>query len=78
MKKHILVIDDEPNMRHMITKVLEKAGYTVTDAADGADGLSLLESKDFDFILCDVRMPRMDGLAFLEQAAQRGIAHHRV
>ena len=73
MSKHVLVIDDEPNMRHMITVVLEKAGYTVIDAADGEDALSLLKSKAPDIILCDIRMPRMDGLTFLKQLAERGI-----
>ena len=73
MKKHILVIDDEPNMRHMITVVLEKAGYVVIDAADGEDALSILKSKVPDIILCDIRMPRMDGLTFLKQLAERGI-----
>jgi two-component system response regulator AtoC len=73
MSKHVLVIDDEPNMRHMITVVLEKAGYVVIDAADGEDALSLLKSKAPDIILCDIRMPRMDGLTFLKQLAKRGI-----
>ena len=73
MSKHVLVIDDEPNMRHMITVVLEKAGYAVLDAADGEDALSLLKSKAPDIILCDIRMPRMDGLTFLKQLAERGI-----
>jgi len=73
MSKNVLVIDDEPNMRHMLTALLEKAGYAVTAAADGVDGLSILESKAFDLILCDVRMPRMDGLSFLKQIAEQGL-----
>ncbi len=73
MSKNVLVIDDEPNMRHMLTALLEKAGYAVTVAADGVDGLSILESKAFDLILCDVRMPRMDGLSFLKQITKQGL-----
>jgi two-component system response regulator AtoC len=73
MSKNILVIDDEPNLRHVLTVVLEKAGYTVTSAADGEEALSLTETKPFDIVLCDLRMPRMDGLAFLKQAATRGL-----
>jgi two-component system response regulator AtoC len=72
MSKEILVIDDEPNLRHMLTAVLEKAGYTVSCAADGMEALSLAETKSFDVILCDLRMPRMDGLAFLKHAATQG------
>jgi two-component system response regulator AtoC len=73
MSKTVLVIDDEPNMRHMLTAVLEKAGYAVTGAADGLDALSILETRGFDLILCDVRMPRMDGLSFLKQITARGL-----
>ena len=73
MSKNVLVIDDEPNMRHMLTALLEKAGYAVTVAADGVDGLSILESRAFDLILCDVRMPRMDGLSFLKQMTKQGL-----
>jgi two-component system response regulator AtoC len=73
MSKHILVIDDEPNLRHMLTVVLEKAGYTVSSAADGAEALSLTETNSFDLILCDLRMPGMDGLAFLREASTQGL-----
>jgi two-component system response regulator AtoC len=73
MSKNILVIDDEPNLRHMLTAVLEKAGYTVSSASDGTEALSLTETKRFDVILCDLRMPRMDGLAFLKHAATQGL-----
>jgi two-component system response regulator AtoC len=73
MSENILVIDDEPNMRHMITVVLEKAGYTVTVAQDGLEALAFMEGTHFDLILCDLRMPKMDGLAFLKQVAEGGL-----
>jgi two-component system response regulator AtoC len=73
MSQHILVIDDEPNLRHMLTVVLEKAGYTVSSAADGTEALSLTETNSFDLILCDLRMPGMDGLAFLSEASTQGL-----
>jgi two-component system response regulator AtoC len=63
----ILVIDDEDNMRHMLSKMLQRAGYQVETAADGKEGLTCLERQPFDFVLCDIKMPRMDGMEFLQQ-----------
>ncbi|MFH1857329.1 MAG: sigma-54 dependent transcriptional regulator, partial [Candidatus Omnitrophota bacterium] len=73
MSKNILVIDDESNMRHMLTAVLEKDGYVVTSAADGTEALSILENRQYDVVLCDIRMPEMDGLAFLKRVADQKI-----
>jgi two-component system response regulator AtoC len=70
--KNILVIDDEANMRHMLCAVLEKEGYNVTTATDGGTALAVLEEHPFDIILCDLRMPEMDGLSFLQEMASRG------
>ncbi len=71
MWKRVLVIDDEKNMQHMLSVMLEKAGYEVKAAGDGAEGLTLMESNAFDFVLCDIRMPRMDGMEFLESVKER-------
>ncbi|MCK4792238.1 MAG: sigma-54-dependent Fis family transcriptional regulator [Desulfobacteraceae bacterium] len=73
MAKNVLVIDDESNLRHMLTAVLEKAGYAVVGAANGMDALPLLESRGFDVVLCDLRMPKMDGIGFLKEIAERRI-----
>ncbi len=70
-RKRLLVIDDEENLRHLLHSMLEKEGYEVCLAADGQAGLDLVEQQDFDIILCDLRMPRMDGIEFLKQAAGR-------
>ncbi len=59
----ILVVDDEENLRHLLTLVLERAGYRVRTATDGRAALDMLE--DVDAVLCDVRMPVLDGLGFL-------------
>jgi two-component system response regulator AtoC len=68
--KRVLVIDDEENMRHMLSVLLRSEGYTVETAAHGRAGLELLQSGRVDFILCDIRMPEMDGLAFLKAAGE--------
>lgn len=65
---HILVIDDEENLRHMLSAMLSRQGYRVDSAENGAEGLRLLAEKVYDFILCDIRMPEMDGKAFLVRA----------
>jgi two-component system response regulator AtoC len=70
-KKRLLVIDDEANMRHMLTAVLKKADYRVDSASDGAQGLQMIEQGRFDFILCDIKMPNMGGMEFLEAARDK-------
>ncbi len=67
----VLVIDDEENMRHMLKTMLEKADYSVECAGDGMEALQYMATTDFDYILCDIKMPRMDGMAFLSEAGNR-------
>ncbi len=67
-KKHVLVVDDEANMRHMLANLLGKEGYTVDTAADGEEALAKVEAVQYQFVLCDLKMPKMDGMAFLEKA----------
>jgi two-component system, NtrC family, response regulator AtoC len=69
--KNILVIDDEENMRHMLRAVLNKAGFRAVEAADGEQALELIGSEHFDLALCDVRMPKMDGMRFLYEAQKK-------
>lgn len=72
--KNVLVVDDEPAMRHMLQLVLERAGFQYGEAANGAAALDLLQGQSWDAVLCDIRMPEMDGLDFLHQALARGLA----
>ena len=70
-KRRLLIIDDEANMRHMLSTVLKKAGYDVETADDGADGLEMVQQSRYDFILCDIKMPKMDGMTFLKSCRDR-------
>jgi len=70
MLKTILVVDDEANMRHMLNALLVKQGYRVDVAGDGAEGLDRMSRSNYDFVLCDLRMPVMDGMAFLAQVQE--------
>jgi len=70
-KKRILVVEDEENMCHMLTQILQKEGYEVNTAPNGQIALKFLEESLCDLILCDVRMPVMDGLEFLRQVKEK-------
>jgi DNA-binding NtrC family response regulator len=71
--KKVLVIDDEASMRHMLRLVLEKEGYRVVEAAGGDEALAILAGESFAVILCDIRMPGMDGLAFLQASREKAV-----
>ena len=66
----ILIIDDEKSIRNTLKEILEYEGYTVDDAADGASGLEKLNKGSFDVVLCDIKMPKMDGLEVLTKAQE--------
>jgi len=64
----ILIIDDEKAIRHTLKEILEFEDYQVDQAEDGPAGLDLLIQQKYDVVLCDVKMPKMDGLEVLERA----------
>jgi two-component system response regulator AtoC len=66
--RRLLVIDDESNMRHMLAAMLKNSGYSVDTASEGLEGMKMLERSSYDFILCDIKMPKMDGMMFLKTA----------
>lgn len=70
-KKRILIIDDEENMLHMLKTILGKEGYEIELARDGREGLIKVASSRFDIVLCDLRMPEMDGMDFLNGLAAK-------
>ncbi|MDR7129717.1 DNA-binding NtrC family response regulator [Algoriphagus sp. 4150] len=64
----ILIIDDEKVIRATLREILEYEKYSVAEAQDGEEGLAKLQEEDFDLVLCDVKMPKMDGIEVLERA----------
>lgn len=62
----ILVIDDEKSIRNSLRDILEYEKFEVNDAADGSEGIEMVKKNDYDVILCDIKMPRMDGIEVLE------------
>ncbi len=74
MKGSLLIIDDEPDIRLVMSANLKKEGYEVETAEDGAVALQKLESRDFDAIIVDHQMPRLTGMEFLDRLrnGQRG------
>ncbi len=69
--ERLLIIDDEENMRHMLAILLQQRGYHVDTAVDGMEGLEKMAHQAYDCILCDIRMPRMGGMAFLQAVEGR-------
>ena len=65
MSKNVLAIDDSASIRQMVNFTLKSAGYSVVAAVDGRDGLARAKSQQFDLVLTDQNMPRMDGLALI-------------
>ena len=70
--KRVLVVDDEPGLRQSLGLLLTDSGYTVTAEQNGRRALERATAEPFDLVLCDVRMPEMDGLTFLRNYRERG------
>ncbi len=64
----ILVIDDERAIRNVLKDILSNEGFQVEEAADGEEGWKKFQANNYDLVLCDIKMPKMDGLEFLQQA----------
>ena len=64
----ILIIDDEKAIRKTLSEILSFEGYTIEEAADGEEGLKKFGLKNYDVVLCDIKMPKIDGIEFLEKA----------
>ncbi len=66
----ILIIDDEKSIRKTLTEILTYEGYSIDEASDGEEGLKKFKEKTFDLVLCDIKMPKLDGIEFLEKAKE--------
>lgn len=72
----ILIVDDSPDNREILRRLLERDGHQVTMASDGREGLRLLQTEDFDLILLDVVMPVMDGFEVLRRMNEDPVLRH--
>jgi DNA-binding NtrC family response regulator len=67
----LLVVDDESNLRLVVQKELSRQGHEVETASDGETAWALLEAADFDVLLCDINMPRLDGIGLLRRLREK-------
>ena len=73
--RKILLIEDEEPIRRVLSKILteENKGYEITESEDGKDGFLKLTKEDYDLVLCDIKMPKMDGVEVLQNVRENGI-----
>ncbi|RYD54941.1 MAG: sigma-54-dependent Fis family transcriptional regulator [Sphingobacteriales bacterium] len=70
MSQSILIIDDEKAIRKTLTEILSFEGFTVDEAADGVEAIKKIKDHNYDCIICDIKMPKMDGIEVLDQIRQ--------
>lgn len=66
----ILIIDDEKAIRKTLSEILSFEGYKLDEASDGEEGLKKFKEKNYDVVLCDIKMPKLDGIDFLQRAGE--------
>src|SRR6186713_1042198 len=67
---NILIIDDEKAIRKTLGEILSYEGYKIDEASDGEEGLKKFREKSYDVVLCDIKMPKLDGIEFLEKTRE--------
>lgn len=67
----LLIVDDERNLRLVVRKEMTRQGHDTHEAADGEAAWSMLEEQDYDVVLCDINMPRLDGIGLLRRTRER-------
>lgn len=73
MNKRILIVEDEAGIRDFLSDVLEEAGFTVLNAADGMEGLVKFQNEGCDLVLLDIMLPKIDGYALLELIRKQSV-----
>jgi two-component system, NtrC family, nitrogen regulation response regulator NtrX len=67
---NLLIIDDEKAIRKTLTEILSYEGYKIDEAENGEEGLKKFKEKTYDVVLCDIKMPKLDGIEFLDRARE--------
>lgn len=70
MSKTIMIVDDSPSLRQVVSIALKGAGYDVVEACDGSDALGKLDGKKINLIISDVNMPKMNGIEMVKEIKQ--------
>ena len=76
MSVHALIVDDSKSMRSIVNMTLSDAGYDVTEACDGNEGLSLAKANKYDVVITDVNMPGKDGLTLIKELREMSNYRH--
>ena len=71
MSKTVMLVDDSPTVRQVMRFAFEHADYAVLEAADGLEALSALDGRKVSAVVCDIAMPKLDGLAFLKAMREK-------
>jgi CheY-like chemotaxis protein len=71
-KPRVLVVDDEPAIRALVAKIVERAGHPVDTARDGAEAIAKLEAQEYAVVVLDLMMPIVDGYALIDHLKRRG------
>lgn len=66
----LLIIDDEKSIRKTLREILEYEKYQVDEASDGVEGIAMIQKEKYDIVLCDIKMPKMDGIEVLDKVMQ--------
>jgi two-component system, chemotaxis family, chemotaxis protein CheY len=76
MQKRILIVDDSESIRHLLSAILQSAGFEVCAAIDGQDAIERFNTSNFNLVLTDLNMPRVDGISLIKHIRKSNGASH--